>query len=294
MGKKRYDVEVISYSPTAAKVPKKKIIALVIAMVVVAMAFSTAVYFLVRTDEELVTEEKDLDAVIDLGFGEMGVAGPEFKVWEGESFTLSANWSNGSIEEYVWDMDGNVETGSDDNPRNDRDRTGIDIHHAYNHPGVYTIRLWIYDHEGEFDKTQGKVFVSGRQQNLTGSTSGLGDVDDSNTFDVPSGTDGGNTIVKTIYVNMSYDKGGSTPNSLNLTIYNGDPIVNESTGVKTPVLTGTYVFSETATENKVNWVLSEQWVAAEAPGVWSIAVSQVSLSPLSTIDFRIEVQALVW
>ncbi|GEM_PF-5515488 len=278
---RRKKVRVVALSKKPLRESRQRLAVTIALLMVVLLVFSATVYYLLSRSNRGGGGEEELVARIDQSPIVNLTAGvAEAYVWVKEEFTLSAYNSTGPIDEYVWDMNADVDTDHDGNPRNDRDKTGVEITCRYDRAGVYTIVLWVFDARGNFDKAQGKVHVSYHYENISGQTTGAGD---KWTYDflVPSDTETA-TAVKTIEVILVYPAGTLPPNQLNLTVYDG---------ADNPVVNGTYEERNEDGNVVVYWHISAQWLAAYDAGTWTAEVTQVSPA-LSSVSFTLSVYVL--
>jgi len=278
---KRKKVRVVAMSKKPLHEPKQRLAVTIALLIVVLLVFSATVYYLLSGGNNGGEKEEELVARIDpspIVNLTAGVA--EAHVWIKEEFTLSAHNSTGPIDEYVWDMNADVDTDHDGNPRNDRDKTGVEITYRYERAGVYTIVLWVFDSRGNFDKAQGKVHVSYHYENISGQTTGTGDKW-THDFLVPSDTETA-TSVKAIEVTFVYPASTLPPNQLNLTIYDG---------ADNPVINGTYQERNEDGNVVVDWYISAQWLAVYDAGTWTVEVTQLS-PPLAPVSFTLSVYVL--
>ncbi|MDG6221015.1 MAG: PKD domain-containing protein [Candidatus Thermoplasmatota archaeon] len=288
---KKKSIEVVSYSNKPQDDSGKKLLSAIVAMIMIGMLFSAAVYFFFLAEPVIEDSgsDDDLKAVIylDPTFGYQGVAGPEFRAWVGQPFSLTANQSTGSIHTYSWDMDGSVDRDGDGNPGNDADKVGETIQHTYGRPDVYTIRLWVFNADrSESSRARATIRVSQKQMDLQGSTSSPNSLTDNfNTFIVPPDPEGYNTITQRIFVNLTYPIGSSPQNTLEMNIRNGEGNI---------IMNGDVTYENTTTKT-IHWSLSAQWITAEAPGEWRVDIVQTApLVQPRTIYFELEIMVLLW
>jgi len=208
------EIEIIARSDNKAAIDaeKKRVWKFIISIMVIAMVVSASVglaYVYLWREKPPPPAPEPLKAKITVERTSVSI---------GDRVNFSAWESTGSIGEYVWDFDANVDANNNGDSRDDRNAVGMNVTYVFETAGDYRVTLNVYDRRVTSNYSRDFIMMQvGYFENFAGQSIKATDPPKEYPFEVADVVN-----AERVYVRIEYTSSGVVSTDLTLYIYDGN------------------------------------------------------------------------